>query len=135
MLERDYKFFNVAKSMAALSTWSELPREQIGAILVLRNEIVAAAYNRRKTSPTQAYWAEKAGRPEAIWQHAEIGCLNHLAVPNWNPNLAKIYVYRETKQGIALAKPCEICTMALRHFNVKHVFYTTQDGYCEEVWD
>ncbi len=127
--QREHKFFDVAKAMAKLSTWSEEPREQIGAIIVLRNEVIATGYNRRKTSPIQAYWASKAGRPEAIFTHAEMSALNHIGSPNWNPNIAKIFIYRETKIGLGIAKPCEICTMALKAFNIRHIYYTTDSGY------
>lgn len=138
MRDRDYKFFNVAKSMAELSTWSEETCEQVGAVIVIRNEIVATGYNRRKTFPMQALWAQKAGRPEAIYPHAEISALHKLGygVNDLKRGLGKIYVYRETKtQGIAMARPCEICSMALKAFGIKNVFYTTPDGYAEEVWD
>ena len=79
-------------------------------------------------------WAEKAGRPEAIYTHAEISCLDKLKHGDYS--LAKIYVYRETKSGeLALARPCEICTMALKHYGIKSVFYTTKEGYAEESWN
>lgn len=130
---REMKFFDVARSMAKLSTWSEEPREQTGAVIVLRNEIIATGYNRRKTSPAQAHWAERAGRPEAIWQHAEISALDKIGgiVPKFRRDLhiAKIFVYRETKIGLALAKPCEICSLAIEAFGIEHIYYTTDGGY------
>lgn len=127
---RDMKFFDVAKSMAHLSTWSEEPREQIGAVIVLRNEVIATGYNRKKSHPIMAYWSERAGRPEAIYTHAEISCLLKLGTSDLN--LAKIFIYRETKIGLGLAKPCEICSLALKSFNINHIFYTTDDGYAFE---
>jgi len=136
MRERDYKFFNVAREMAKLSTWSEVPCEQVGAIIVLRNEIIAASYNRKKTNPFQAHWATVAGRPQAIYPHAEISCLAKLVHNKQTADLhlAKVYVFRETKVGLGLAKPCDICTPALKYYGVKNVFYTTDNGYAEEAW-
>lgn len=130
MRNRDYKFFNVAKEISKLSDFYP---EHVGAILVLRNEIISTGYNRYKSSPMQGVWAEKAGRPEAIYTHAEMSCLDKLKHGDYS--LAKIYVYRETKTGeLGISKPCEICTMALKHFNIRHVFYTTKEGYAEEIW-
>lgn len=133
---RDMKFFNVASAMAELSTWSEEPREQIGAVIVLRNEIISTGYNRCKSSPFQAYWAEKAGRSEAIYTHAEISALDKITrIKNKNEfHLMKIFVYRETKVGLGIAKPCEICTLALKSFGIRHVYYTTDDGYGYETF-
>lgn len=136
MRERDYKYFNVAKAMASCSTWSEEPREQVGSVIVLRNEVIATGYNRRKTNPLQYYFANMVGRPQAIYPHAEIAALHRVKQANCYQNdfhLMKIYVYRETKHGIAMARPCEICMAAIKHFGLKHIFYTTNDGYAEEV--
>ncbi len=130
---RDMKFFDVARSMAKLSTWSEISREQIGAVIVLRNEIISTGYNRRKSSPSQAYWAKKAGRAEAIFAHAEISALEKIGgiIPRFRRDLhlAKIFVYRETSLGLGLAKPCEICTLAIKEFGIPHVYFTTDSGY------
>jgi deoxycytidylate deaminase len=139
MTPRDYRFFDVARDMAKLSTWSEHPGEQVGAIIVLRNEIISTGYNRRKTFPMQAYWAEKAGRPAAVYPHAEISALHKLSNSQEYDvrmsGIGKVYVYRETALGLGIARPCEICTMALKAFGIKRVFYTTDQGYAEEIWE
>ena len=136
MRDRDYKFFNVAREVAKLSTWSEIPREQTGAVIVLRNEIIATGYNRCKGNFTHGWAAKMVNRPEAAYSHAETSAL-HKASRLWMREpfeLMKIYVYRETKEGLGIAKPCDICTFALRHFGIQNVFYTTDNGYAEEIW-
>lgn len=135
MRDRDMKFFDVARSVAKLSTWSEIPREQTGAVVVFRNEVIGVGYNRRKTSPMQAYWAEKAGMPDSIYPHAEISALQKVNHGKKDlMGIAKIFVYRETQLGIAMARPCPICTLAIKAFGIKNIFYTSEDGYCEEEW-
>jgi deoxycytidylate deaminase len=133
---RELKFFDVARAAAKLSTWSEHSADQTGAAIVLRNEVIAIGYNRRKTSPTQAYWAEKAGRPEAIWLHAEIAALQKLGygARDLHLGLGKIFVFRETMCGLGIAKPCEICTMALMAFGITNIYYTSEEGYVNEKW-
>jgi tRNA(Arg) A34 adenosine deaminase TadA len=105
-------------------------------VIVLRNEVIATGYNRKKTNPFQAHWAQIAGRPAAIYPHAEISCLAKLHHNKTidDLHLAKIYVYRETKTGIALARPCEICSAAIKHYGIKSIYYTTNDGFAEEEW-
>jgi deoxycytidylate deaminase len=136
------KFFDVARSMAKLSTWSEVPREQTGAVIVLRNEVIAAGYNRRKGNMLHGFFADRVGRPEAAYAHAETSALSKLTKNKWeyNPHntdfhMMKIYIFRETKQGLGLAKPCDICTLALKSFGITNIFYTTDEGYGYEKWE
>lgn len=139
MRDRDFKFFNVAREMARLSTWSEVPREQTGAVIVLRNEIIATGYNRRKGNQLHGYFAQKAGRPEAAYAHAETSALSKIArdlnYSDFPNSLVKVYVFRETKEGLGMARPCDICSLALKHYGIKNIFYTTSDGYAEEIWE
>lgn len=134
--EREMRFFEVAKAAAKLSTWSEHSADQTGAVIVIRNEVIAVGYNRRKTSPMQAHWAEKAGRPAAIWLHAEMSALQKLGygARDLHLGLGKIFVYRETARGLGIAKPCEICTLALKAFGIMNIYYTSEEGYVNEKW-
>jgi deoxycytidylate deaminase len=127
--------------MAKLSTWSDELRDQLGAVIVLRNEIIATGYNRCKTHPLQAYYSALAGRPQAIFPHAEISALDKLTKQKWESNqyandfhLMKVYIFRETQHGLGMSKPCEICTLALKDFRIKHIFYTSESGYVYEEW-
>ena len=136
--QREIKYFDVARSMAKLSTWSNHPAEQLGAVIVLRNEIISTGQNRAKSSELQYHFAKAAGRPEAIYPHAEISCLNKFKRMSWMSkdfHLMKIFVFRETEEGLGLAKPCEICTLALKSFGIKHIYYTSKEGYCYERWE
>jgi tRNA(Arg) A34 adenosine deaminase TadA len=129
---RDEKYFKLAKEASELATWQP---EKIGAVIVLRNEVIGVGYNRNKPSTDQFFWAKKAGRPEAVFTHAEVSAL---AKVDWSDDLdmAKIYVSRSFKDGSnAIARPCEICTMALKHYGIKNIFYTTNDGFVFERWE
>ena len=128
------KFFDIARAMAKLSTFSEEPREQTGAIIVLRNEVVSTGYNRNKSHPLQAWYARAMGRPDAIFLHAEMSALTKI---NKQPDfsIAKLFVFRETKRGLGMAKPCEICTQALSEYGIKNIYYTTDNGYGYERWE
>lgn len=46
----------------------------------------------------------------------------------------EIYVYRALKSGKrAKARPCAACMCALKDLGLRKIFYTTDDGYCEEI--
>jgi deoxycytidylate deaminase len=134
---RDKKFFEVAKSIAALSTWGDKPSEQVGAIIVLRNEVISTGYNRCKSSPLQGFWAAKAGVHHegihnAIWTHAEMSALGKVIYKDIDLHLAKIYVYRETTLGLGMARPCVICAPALKYHKISNIYYTTTEGFAYE---
>ena len=128
---RDGKFFKLASAAADLSTFHH---EKVGCVITLRNEVISVGYNRNKTHPLQAQFAAIAGRPEAIWLHAEMSALLKLN-SNDDNSLCKLYVSRRIKNGdLALAKPCEICTEAIKAYGIREIFYTTTRGYAREYW-
>lgn len=128
---KDLKYFNVAKSLSLLS---DFQRTKLGAVVVLKGEVIATGYNRRKTHPYQSQWAIIAKRKEAIYLHAEMSCLIKLLNTKHDLSNAKIYIFRQTKKlNLAIAAPCEICTLALKAFGIKQIYYTTTDGYVEEL--
>ena len=134
-------FFSVAESVAKLSTWSDKSSEQIGAVIVHKNEIISTGYNRNKGNQLHGLMAMKAGRPESYVAHAETSALMKLIkIYGWNRSLSqkkelanmKIFVFRKTSLGLGLARPCEICTAAIKFLGISSVYYTTDDGYAYE---
>ena len=94
-----------------------------------RYEITALAYDRKgnligvgrnsyvKTHPLQARYAKLAGRPLAVYLHAEIAALVRA-----RGRVHRLVVTRFTSEGKAVsAKPCSICQRALNDYGVKHV--------------
>ena len=97
-----------------------------------RFEITAFAYDKRgrllsigrnsyiRTHPLQAKLAKKAGRPQAIYVHAELSALLKA-----RQQVHKLVVVRYNKDGTpGNAKPCEICQLAIKEFGVRHVEHT-----------
>ena len=121
MNKKDIKYFEVAKSLSLLSSFH---REHIGAIIVLKNEIIAVGQNMQKSHPIQAYWAGRANNPNAIYIHAEISCLTKLNT-DIDLSAAKFYIFRQNRQNeVALAKPCNSCRLAIVSHGIKAVSYT-----------
>lgn len=97
-----------------------------------RQKITALAYDRKgrlisvgrnsyvKTHPLQAYYGRKAGKPKAIYLHAEVDALIKA-----RGVVHKLVVIRYGAKGTPLlAKPCKACQLAIRDFGVKHVEHT-----------
>lgn len=112
---------------------------RLAAAVVYRNDIVAIGTNKKKSHPFQKRFSKHA---MAIYLHAELdaikNALRHLSLDE----LARSHLYisrarfadSETnpiKDNLmhGLAKPCEGCMRAIATFNIKHVCYTTDDGY------
>lgn len=78
-----------------------------------------------KTHPLQSKYANQAGLSEKIFLHAEIDAIVKCS------DLSKahrILVTRYNKTGQPLlAKPCEICQLALRHIGIKVIDYTVAE--------
>lgn len=94
-----------------------------------RYEITALAYDKRgkllavgrnsytRTHPMQARFGKKAGKPNAIYLHAELAALLKA-----REQVHKLVVLRLDRHGKpALAKPCPACQLAIKEFNVKQV--------------
>mgnify|MGYP001172896946 CR=1 FL=1 len=108
--------------MAKIKTQHSL----VATVYDRKGRILAVGYNSyTKTHPQQAAHAADAGRPEAIYQHAEISALIK-AVKRGSPD--KIKIERYHKDGSpALAAPCEICQLAIKKAGLRFVEYTVGD--------
>jgi deoxycytidylate deaminase len=77
----------------------------------------------RKTHPKQAELARAAGREEAIYLHAEIAAI--IKLRDNQSKAHRIYVERYGKNcEPLLAKPCEICQLAIDMAGIDIVEYT-----------
>lgn len=75
-----------------------------------------------KTHPYQTRLAKKVGRPDAVFLHAEIQALVRLK----NKSKAhKIVIERyDAKGNPIVAKPCEICSLAIKESGIKIIEHT-----------
>lgn len=80
-----------------------------------------------KSHPKQAEIAKLAGREEAIYLHAEIAAL--IKLKNKSNSAYKIFIERYNKNGQpVLAKPCEICQIALELAGIQVIDYTGENN-------
>ena len=88
-----------------------------------------------KTHPFQAFLARLSGQAEKTFVHAEIAAI----LAAGNRQITKLQIFREDKtQFLTHAKPCIICQLAIKIFDIKEVYYSTPTGMKRlehNVWD
>ena len=78
-----------------------------------------------KTHPVQKKIAESVGKPYKIYLHAEVSALVKAHSQVDTLIIARI---RQSDNSIAIAKPCPVCSEAIRRAKVKRVFYTNDNN-------
>jgi len=102
----------------------ELKRDKYRLVAITtdkRGHILSIGHNSyRKTHPRQAYYAEKIGNVHRIFLHAEMDALIKCKKKPY-----AIYIIRVNNQGKPLlAKPCKICSMAIKDSGIEEVYHT-----------
>ena len=140
----DYSMFEKARQVAQTSTYEG---HSLGCVIVYKKHILTMASNSAKTHPMQKKYNRKyrqfnkSTKPILDSGHAEILALASIPYPieqsiDWRA--VRVYVYRicrGKRLGHGMAKPCPACMAALRDKGIKHIYYTTDDGFVyEEVY-
>lgn len=115
------KFFDLARK---LSKKSEHHQHHLGCVIVNGNKVIGLGFNKNKTH-TKALTEFKT-------LHAEVSAIINADEEDLIGSEA--YVYRETKLGkLGLSKPCSYCENMLRSVGISKVYYTSPEGYKEEI--
>lgn len=88
-----------------------------GAIIILRNKIIARGHNRYSLSLS----------PSSYSIHAEVAAINNalMKVRKTDLRQAKLVVVRLTKEGcLSNSYPCKHCQDYINKFNIKTVYYS-----------
>ena len=136
MNKKDEAYFNVAK---AVSETSDFPKQHIGCAVVYKHRIISSGCNCKITHPMQKALNKERFTNDTLhhWKHAELSAL--LPIMNsknieWSK--VKLYIYRELKDGTkANARPCPSCQRLIRDLGIKKIFYTSDNGYIQEIFD
>lgn len=134
------RYFKFAKQASLKATYQGAKHfsPAIGAVAVYKGSIVAEAWNSNKTSPLQAKYNVYRFQADTLDKaHCETQLIQKLRWKfgdslEWRK--VHIYLYREHKDGsTALARPCKSCIKLLADYNVRQIYYTTEDGYAKEI--
>lgn len=94
------------------------------------NLLSCATNSYDKTHPLQKYFAEKVGHNEKIYLHAEIAAILRAK----DRPIHRLHVFRYGANGeTLLAKPCPVCTEAIKAFGIKEVYYSTNDNTVKQL--
>ena len=137
----DKRMFEMAREVAETSTYGPF---HLGCVIVYKHHVIANAANSQKTHPVQKKYNrryrefKKGLKPALDMVHAEIAALNCIPYPiaeqiDWKD--VKVYVYRISpghKLGHGMARPCPACFNALKEKGIRHIYYTTNEGFAYE---
>ena len=126
-------FFKQAKRMSKMSDFWMC---HTGCVVVYKGKVISTGYNSFKTHPIQCKYNKlrfPEDSPHSL--HSEIHALSHIAkAKNINWSKVHVYTYRENDSGnIAMSRPCTSCMGFIKDLGIKHIHYTTPDGYASEV--
>ena len=128
----DYKYFNKARYMA---TFSDYDKIHVGCVAVYQGQVIGLGCNCNKTHPVQHYYNRYRLQSDNLLPklHAEMSCLNQIKNLNLNFDKVKLYIYRiGNDREYRMARPCPSCMAAIKDLGIKHIYYTTDDGYAKE---
>lgn len=136
MNERYFKFAREAMLKSDYKGSGSSPR--LGAVAVYKKTILGEAFNTNKTSTLQnkynVYRYHNPALPAK--SHCEVALIQSIRWkygPDIDWSRVEIYIYRELRDGsIAMARPCKSCFHLLKDIGIKHIYYTTENGYCHE---
>jgi|AGFT01.1.fsa_nt_gi Cytidine and deoxycytidylate deaminase zinc-binding region. len=117
------KLVKVLNNMPPLEQSSERRRFRVIArALDKKGRVISTKTNSYTLShPVQKHFAVMAGRPEAIFVHAEIAAL----VAAKGKEVHTLLIARVDNNGNPItAAPCEICSIAIKKFGIKEIIHT-----------
>lgn len=130
----DMRYFQKAHQAAEISDYK---RTHVGCVAGYQGNIIGIACNTNKTHPMQKYYNRYRYHPQTSYfypkLHAEINCISSIRHLDINFSKVKLYVYRiRCDQEHGIARPCLSCMVAIKDLGIRHIYYTTNDGYAYE---
>lgn len=112
-------------------------RFKLAAGVVYRKQLIATGINSYKTHPIMYQWGKNK---DAIHLHAEIDAIKNALRLITQEQLAKCDLYvvrvkykdlRKKNWTYGIAKPCDGCKRAIESFNLRNIYYTTDEEELE----
>lgn len=139
MTKKDYKFLDVAKSVALTSTYH---KQSVGCCVVYKNVVLSVGCNTEKTHTIQKVYNKFRNFNVDTSDnklHAEIHALIPLIPQKENIIWSKvtIYIYRITSNNKpAASKPCPACSRLIKDLGIGFVCYFDNEKgeFVKERW-
>lgn len=132
------KYFDLAKKVSYLSDFcGNTISRHTGCVIVYKNSVVSVGWNVDKEHPMQKYYNKLRGfNTDACKNslHAEMYALIKSEELDIDWSKAIVFTYRMYNNSkLAIARPCKACMAAIKDRGIRHIYYTTSDGYACEV--
>ena len=131
LTKTDMHYFDKASKVAEISDFAKI---NIGCVAVYQGTIIGVGFNTNKTHPMQKKYNRYRNGENFIQKlHAEINCLNSIRYLDINFSKVKLYIYRKRKSAkYGICRPCPSCLAAIKDLGIKHIYYTTDEGFVYE---
>lgn len=131
----DRRYLSKARQVADISDYKNV---HIGCVAVYKGNIIGIGCNTNKTHPVQKYYNKY--RITDVDQetllpkiHAEISCINSIRHLDIDFSKVKLYIYRKRNdKPYGMSRPCPSCMAAIKDLGIKHIYYTTNEGFAYE---
>lgn len=114
-------------------------QKRVGAILLSKKKIISHSCNfDQRTHPIQYRLANETARvhgndfSKKLFLHAEIGAL--IKAKRKADTIVICRVGGHSGVELRNARPCKICSGFILNSGIKHVHYSTDDGFQYEYW-
>jgi len=117
--------------LAAKLALDSVCRQRHGAVIVVRNSVLALGTNKFRNHPKFIHEYDHCSR------HAEMVALRSVIRQSEWVDLRKavVYVARVAGRGtLRLSRPCDSCWTALTNAGIRTAVYTTENGGTMERW-
>ena len=119
---------------------SSQSKKKVGSIIIKKNKLIASAVNLEdKTHPIQASYSKRAsfihnnrGLREKRYLHSEVNCL--IRSKGKGDTIVVARVGGRGGKELRCARPCPVCSLALKEYGFKHIHYSTDHGFFYEYW-
>lgn len=136
----DKHMFKAAREISFDSDYNN-GKVRIGCVVTYKGTILARSCNTDKTHPVQdKYNVYRFNKNKNGYLppkcHAEMLAISRIRYLDIDFSKVHVFIYRELKSGeLGMCRPCKACMAAIKEMGIKHIHYTTYDGYCHEVID
>ena len=135
IIQTDRRYLSKARQAADISDYKNV---HIGCVAVYKGNIVGIGCNTNKTHPVQKYYNKYRNTDvdqETLLPkiHAEISCINSIRHLDIDFSKVKLYIYRKRNdKPYGMSRPCPSCMAAIKDLGIKHIYYTTNEGFAYE---
>jgi deoxycytidylate deaminase len=127
-------------NQAIVVAMSSQSKKKVGSIILKKGKITASAVNlETKSHPIQASYGRRAsyihnneGLKQKQFLHSEMNSL--IRSKGKGDTIVVARVGGRGGKELRNSRPCVVCSIALKEYGIKHIHYSTDQGFLYEYW-